>query len=347
MAKKRQNDGNIDEQYYQISPEILSSFPKYHPPVDLFSFREDIAVLAPYCRKGQRLNNDQVKELADLCANDSLFVARSDHHIYSKHIVKQLDLVLQDDHLTDAEIVDICIRALLLRLREFFDQPVKNMFEALYKDAMVVTEYIWEDKHRINTFVRRLFHKDELARHALNTMIVGLRIWMYSTAEYRRKELDRITLALLLHDIGMSKVPAFLLKKAGPLRMDEREKILPHALLGAKMMQKIDVRFDELVHACFQHHERMDGSGYPQHSKDLQISRVGRLTAVADSFSAMICERPWRKPKEIITACKELLDDYQRYDQEMASTLMGVFATGNLGQMIDMDAIVDTKESEE
>lgn len=346
MPKQRQFDQNIDEQYYQISSEILTSFPKYHPPVDLFSFREDIAVLAPYARKGQRLSHEQVEEVANLCNAGNLFVARSDHHIYSRHIVKQLDLVLQDDHLTDPEIVDICIRALLLDMREFYAQPVKPLFEPLYKDVMVVTEYLWADKHRINTFMRRLFHKNELARHAVNSMAVGLRIWLYTTPEYRRKELDRVTLALLLHDIGMSKVPPFLLKKNGPLKQEEREKILPHALLGAKIMQKTDVSFDELVHACFQHHERLDGSGYPQHSKDRQITRVGRLTAVADSFSAMISERPWRKAKDMMLAAKELVNDHTRYDEEMTSTLLGVFTKGTYTS-VDMDSVVDAQDAEQ
>ena len=93
-AKKCDVPQNINEEYYQISSEILSSFPKYRPPVDLFSFREDIAVLAPYCRKGDRLSNAQVEEVAQLCADGMLFVSRSDHPIYSRHIVKQLDLVL-------------------------------------------------------------------------------------------------------------------------------------------------------------------------------------------------------------------------------------------------------------
>ncbi|NCB23030.1 MAG: HD family phosphohydrolase, partial [Deltaproteobacteria bacterium] len=74
---------NINEEYYQISGEILSSFPKFRPPVDLFSFREDIAVLAPYCLKGARLSSDQVEEVANLCAAGDLFVSRSDHPIYS------------------------------------------------------------------------------------------------------------------------------------------------------------------------------------------------------------------------------------------------------------------------
>ena len=141
---------NINEEYYQISGEILSSFPKYRPPVDLFSFREDIGVLAPYCKKGVRLSNEQVDEVAALCAEGNLFVARSDHPIYSRHIVKQLDLVLQDQNLKEGEIADICIRALLLRYGHFAEQPVKLVFEPLYRDVMVVTEYLWNDRHRCN-----------------------------------------------------------------------------------------------------------------------------------------------------------------------------------------------------
>ena len=133
---------NINEEYYQISGEILSSFPKFRPPVDLFRFREDIAVLAPYCVKGSRLSSEQVDEVAQLCAEGDLFVSRSDHPIYSRHIVKQLDLVLQDNNLKEAEIADICIRALLMRCSDFFEQPVKALFEPLYRDVMVVTEYL-------------------------------------------------------------------------------------------------------------------------------------------------------------------------------------------------------------
>ena len=72
---------NINEEYYQISTEILASFPKYRPPVDLFSFREDIKVLAPYSKKGVPLSNEQVEGEARLCAAADLFESRSDHPI--------------------------------------------------------------------------------------------------------------------------------------------------------------------------------------------------------------------------------------------------------------------------
>ena len=336
---------NINEEYYQISGEILSSFPKFRPPVDLFRFREDIAVLAPYCVKGSRLTSEQVDEVAQLCAEGDLFVSRSDHPIYSRHIVKQLDLVLQDNNLKEAEIADICIRALLMRCSDFFEQPVKALFEPLYRDVMVVTEYLWSDKHHINTFMRRLFRKNNLARHSINSMIVGLWIWLQGAGEFRRKDMDRIAVAMLLHDVGMCKVPPFLLSKAGPLKQEEREKIIPHPIVGVRLMQKMEVSFDELLRACFEHHERLDGSGYPQHTKGNQTTKVGRLAAVADSFAAMICDRPFRKGKDIVQSAKELAND-PRYDQEMANALFGGFAAGTIGQMVDMDAVVDTPQPE-
>ena len=334
-AKKCDVPQNINEEYYQISSEILSSFPKYRPPVDLFSFREDIAVLAPYCRKGDRLSNAQVEEVAQLCADGMLFVSRSDHPIYSRHIVKQLDLVLQDRNLKEAEIADICIRALVMRYGEFYAQPVKLLFEPLYRDLMVVTEYLFADKHRVIGFARRLFHVQEPARHALNCLSLGL--WMQSVSEMRRKDLDRVALALLLHDVGMSKVPAFVVNKKGPLKQEERDKIILHPLLGVKIMQKMDISFEELIRACFEHHERLDSSGYPQHEPGSRISRIGRLTAVVDSFSAMIMDKPYGSRREPADAARELAQD-NRYDAEFTRPLMAAFAAQTFGQLIDMDA---------
>ncbi len=335
--------GDINEEYYQISAEIMASFPRYRPPVDLFVFREDIAVLAPYSRKGTRLSNEQVEEVTELCASGNLFVSRSDHHIYSRHIVRQLDLVLQDHNLKEAEIANICIHALYLRYAEFYEQPVKAVFDPLYRDVMVVTEYLAKDPQRINAFMRRLFRRYEPAKHAVNTMIVGLWLWLRNAGDFQRKNLDRMALALLVHDIGMSKVPPFILTKKGSLKPEEREKILPHSLLSVKIMQKMEVVFDDLLQICFEHHERLDGSGYPQRIKGGQIPATASLAAVADSFAAMITERSYAPAKEPKVAAQELAAD-QRYNVSVARLLLAAFANDALGTPHDMDAFVEQKD---
>ncbi len=330
-AKRVKNvPGNISEQYYQISCEILSSFPKYRLPIDLYFFKEDILILAPYSRKDQRLSNEQVDEIKTYCAAGLLFVSRSDHHIYSEHMVKQLDLVLQDANLKDTEITDICMRALVLYFDEFSQSPIKSVFDPLYKALMVVTEWMWHDKHRLKYFMRRLYKPYKQSHHAVNTMIIGLWLWIETTSKDNatRRNFDRVALALLLHDIGMSKIPNFIYGKTGKMSREDRDKVLMHPFLGYKVMQKLDLAFDELTRCILEHHERLDGSGYPQKAKGEQgISTLGRLCAVADTFCAMIGERPYQNAKHLEAAAKELMESSKQFDKKFtAKIVMAVIA---------------------
>ena len=324
---------NIDEEYYQISEEILSSFPKFRPPVDLYRFKEEALTLVPLIRKGQRLTNEQVEEAQELCHSGNLFVSRSDHPIYSEHMVKQLDLVLQDSNLKESEVADICMRALIMRYVAFAEQPVRPVFDPLYKDIMVFTEILWQDRHRIKLFMRRLLREYSLSNHAFNSLVVGtwLLLRIMEGGELRRRDLDRSALAFILHDIGMAKIPAFILNKPGSLKAEEFEKVLLHPTVSYKIMQNLDLAFDELAQASMEHHERLDGTGYPQKSKSQQISRIGRITAIADSFAAMISKRPYVAGKEPIQAAQELAADQKRYDGQMTGYLAAAFLTGAFG----------------
>lgn len=319
---------NVSEEYYQIAPEILSSFPKYRPPIDLYRFKESIASLEPYSRKGQRLTGEQVDKAHELCNEGVLFVSRSDHPVYSKHIVKQLDLVLVDKNLKESEIADVFMKALQLRLEEFFDQPVQVVFDRLYTDIMVLTEYLNVDWFRIKALLKRLFKEHTLVNHSVNSGVVG--IWLYLKARkghFQRRELDRAALAFFLHDMGMAKIPSFIRTKAVPLTTEERQKVNTHSMHGAKLAQKLGLSFNEIMACIMEHHERFDGSGYPRKVKEAEISKLGKLSAVVDSFCAMITERPYAEAMEPLDAAKALAQD-KRYDERFATVLKTAYVTG-------------------
>ncbi|MDR2694838.1 MAG: HD domain-containing protein, partial [Deltaproteobacteria bacterium] len=212
-------------------------------------------------------------------------------------------------------------------------QPVRPVFEPLYKDIMVFTEILWQDRHRIKPFMRRLLREYSLGKHAFNTLIVGswLLLRIMEGGELRRRDLDRAALAFFLQDIGMAKIPAFILNKPGSLKAEELDKVVLHPTLSYKIMQKLELAFDELAQASLEHHERLDGTGYPQKSKGQQISRIGRIAAIADSFSAMITKRPYADAKEPSQAAQELGADQKRYDGQMTSYLVAAFLTGAVG----------------
>jgi len=325
---------SISEEYYQISQAILESFPKYRLPLDLFIFKDDIAQLVVYSKKDTRLKNEQVEEIHQLCANGDLFVSRADHPIYSQHIVKQLDLVLVDQNLKETEVADISLRALEMRLNAFFDQPVRPVFDLLHADALVVTEYIWNDLHRLRMFVRRLHKGDySLARHSINSFTLGLWLLMSpKNDEIRRKDFDQAALALLLHDVGMAKIPAFITGKTTPLKPDEKDKIPAHVLVGYKIMDKLEQTYDAMRQATLEHHERLDGSGYPQHTKN--ISTFGKLVAVADAFSAMIQKRPYAEAKDLAGAARELVEAKSRFEFQFSSKILAALVSDSFGKSL-------------
>lgn len=335
MARARKSKlvvpDNITEEYYQISQEILSSFPKYRPPVDLFQFREDIVKLYPYSRKGARLSNEQVEEVQLLCEDGSLFVSRTDLPLYAEHIIKQVDLILLDANLKEGEAADILMGALSMRITAFVEQPVRPVFEFLYRDTMVLTEFLWQDKHRVRLFMRRLYTGEHsLVTHSLNSLFVGLWLYMYHFVgeDFKRRQLDRVALSLILHDMGMSRIPSFILQKGTTLKNEEKDKILLHQLAGVKILQKIDMGFEEMNQAIMEHHERLDGSGYPNRLKDNTLSKFGKLCMVADSFSAMITDRPYAKGKPPVQASRELAENKHLYDARYTTPLANAYLTG-------------------
>ena len=324
----------LEEEYYQISPDILHSFNKFRPPLNLYRFIENLARITSYYKVGERLTKEQTLELAELVTAGVIFVSREDHAIYVKHISYQLDLVLLDKHLTEAEIADIFQMALTRRMRDFFDQPVRLVYDKVREDVLVLTEYVWADFHRAKVLARRLHTAHSLANHAVNCGLLGLCLFLADKSEAYREEksarahLDRTALGLFLHDLGMTRVPALIRDKTKPLLPDEMQKIRGHTMVGYEMLARLDIKFTEMESCVSEHHERQDGSGYPQKLGAGSISPLGLLAGVVDSYCAMTSKRCYAPALEPLEAAKKLLDDARRYPAELVKRLLGILAGG-------------------
>jgi putative nucleotidyltransferase with HDIG domain len=105
----------------------------------------------------------------------------------------------------------------------------------------------------------------------------------------------------LLHDIGKIGVPTGVLEKEGPLADEERSAIEAHAEVGAGILSRVE-GYEEISLAVRHHHERFDGLGYPSGLKNQAIPILSRIVAVADTYSAMTSERPYREALSSVEA---------------------------------------------
>ncbi len=119
------------------------------------------------------------------------------------------------------------------------------------------------------------------------------------------QELEKLRLASTLHDVGKIAVPDDVLKKNAPLSESEAEVMQRHPIDGADIVSRIR-ELREILPGVRSHHERLDGTGYPDGLNDGEIPPSARIIAVADTFDAMTSERPYRGARTPGEAAQEI-----------------------------------------
>jgi putative nucleotidyltransferase with HDIG domain len=141
---------------------------------------------------------------------------------------------------------------------------------------------------------------------------------------YTGRDLDRVKRGGLLHDIGKIGTPMNILDKPGRLTADELRIMHEHARLGAHILQPIP-GFQEILPIVLQHHEWVDGSGYPEGLVGEAISLDARIFAVADCYDALTSDRPYRAalPRaRVIETIKE--ESGRHFDPRVVEAFLGL-----------------------
>ena len=149
--------------------------------------------------------------------------------------------------------------------------------------------------------------KDQMTHHHVR------RVQIYAAGTGRAlglsdQEIEALRAGALLHDIGKLAVPDHILNKPGDLTVAEFEKMKVHTIIGAQLLESISFPYP-VVPVIRHHHERWNGTGYPDGLRGEQIPITARILAVVDCFDALREDRPYRPGKSRREAC----DFLQRY----------------------------------
>jgi HD-GYP domain-containing protein (c-di-GMP phosphodiesterase class II) len=140
-------------------------------------------------------------------------------------------------------------------------------------------------------------HSEHVVRHALCLgEAVGL----------SEESLRTLNVAALLHDVGKLRVPVDLLRRPAPLSPAEEQVVREHVLIGPDVIMDMP-RLAEVAAIVSAHHEHWDGLGYPRETSGEDIPILSRILAVADAYSAMTLDKPYRESMSRSQAREELL----------------------------------------
>ncbi len=133
---------------------------------------------------------------------------------------------------------------------------------------------------------------DYAVHHSIQVCIMSLVIGI--KLEYSHEQLMELGMGALLQDIGMARVDPEVISKTGSLSSEEYDEIQQHSTVGHEIIQRYEEISLHAANVILQHHERWNGSGYPQGLKTKEIHEYARIVAVADVFSALTSDRPYR-----------------------------------------------------
>ena len=162
---------------------------------------------------------------------------------------------------------------------------------------------------------------DWLYTHSIDVAMISLMMAM--EMGYKDKELWNIGLGSLLHDVGKLLVPKPILDKTEPLTDKEFSYIRQHCVLGVSSLQGFNLP-KEYTDLVLQHHERLDGSGYPYGLTAEEICPNAKIVMIADAVDAITSYRPYRKPQTMDVAIKRIRNEKEKYPQDLIDLLENI-----------------------
>lgn len=156
-----------------------------------------------------------------------------------------------------------------------------------------ILDDLMQNKQMVAHLANISTHSPSLYHHSVNVAVLATAVGM--SIGYNRSQLIELGVGAMLHDIGKVQLPAELLQKKERWNEAEMEIAKQHCMLGFNLLRKEDDISLLSAHICLQHHERLDGSGYPQGLKGKNIHEYAQIVGICDIYDSLTSPRPWRK----------------------------------------------------
>jgi len=200
--------------------------------------------------------------------------------------------------------------ALIRDIKKEFDNPIYRIILADKEENRRILDLIKKTSIPDLLFKEIMLLKKKLRYTYKHMLVVTILATKLAIHKHLKDKFDalRVIRTGLAHDLGKSRIPLKILNKTSPLTKSEREIIKTHPLIGYLLLHyyygKEHSKYDR---ASYEHHERLDGSGYPRKIK--RLNKYAQLMSAIDTLDALVSKRPYRKTSYSLRAAIDFLLD--------------------------------------
>lgn len=203
--------------------------------------------------------------------------------------------------------------------------------------AMILplVEKFCEEQSLITSLADFTYLEDYLYQHSLSVGLLAAAI--AKELDFPIGEVYQLGVAGVLADAGMAKIDMSILNKAAFLTTEEFNEIKKHSLYSYQMIQDTPLIRQDMKVAILQHHERLDGSGYPRGDKDGKITIYAQIIAVADVYHAMTSERVYRAKESPYKVIEMLMEEkFGEFDAKVVQALFNLINHLSIGMEVKL-----------
>ncbi len=251
----------------------------------------------------------RLKESIETC--DIFYINKTAfHQNFHQNLEKKIDeaLIIQDT----AEKNEVLLSVLTSTLVDFY--VMTNSTDISKTNILAVKNVVSKMLSQDRSNLLLLFKENQkysTINHSINTMVLIMNYIQKNPKDFAKIDPTQIAIGAILHDIGKVYMPE-LVNFPGKFSPEQREKMEQHPKLGYEMAIKAGIKDPVILGAIYNHHQRINGQGYPVQKEDLEPTNLDYLFGLIDSFEAMTSDRrPYKEAIPVYNTLQILKKDIE------------------------------------
>lgn len=301
--------------YLAITENTLIENTKIGCDLYLKSYVNGLPRYVLFSRGDEVFGNERKKELLGNNIK-KLFINSHDLNHFYKYQEKNLKTILDDEHKSSSEKSNVVYSVAKNLTQDLLNDPKsgKNVGR-ITKWVDNTVSYILHDTNAFSSLLKVTTHDYHTYTHSVNMAVIGLLFGKHLSLNPH--ELNCLGIGMILHDLGKIEIPLKILTKSGKLTEEEYEVVKKHPDIGMKLLGNKNIEKDSLL-IVIQHHENLDGTGYPNRIEGDEIHPLGKISRIIDVYDAITTRTPYSSAKRPFAALLEMKEDMQNcFDKDL------------------------------
>jgi HD-GYP domain-containing protein (c-di-GMP phosphodiesterase class II) len=257
---------------------------------------------------------------------ERLFILTEDKREYHRYLERNLKYILRDESVAVEEKSKMAYTCATGLVEELLEHPRSGEHIRRSKKMIAnLADYLFSGAQTFFSLIATTSFDYYTYTHSVNVAIFGMAL-AQKLGVYTRQQIQTIGAGLIVHDIGKSAIDKRILNKRGRLNSNEWSIMKQHPENGFRLLKDSRELSQEALTVVLDHHEKLDGSGYPRGLRGEAVHQYARIAALADIFDALTTRRPYKLAEKSFPALQIMRDEMASgLDQELFKEFVQLF----------------------